>query len=264
MDQTRPLHAKTAIVTGGGTGIGAALATRLAAQGAFVVVGYRSSQKEAEEVALRCRELGGDGIAVQGDVASDNDCRKLAAAGSGRIDVLVNNAGTTKEVPIGDLEATSAEDFRRIYDVNVIGAFQMIRAAREGLEAASAEGMPSAVVNISSIAGVSGRGSSLAYVASKSALNGMTISLARALAPMIRVNAVCPGFVDSSWWGTEDNEKRSALRDYFARTTPLRVASTPEVIADTALPFCLPATRHVTGETLLVDAGMHLMMGPES
>jgi 3-oxoacyl-[acyl-carrier protein] reductase len=258
------LKGRTALVTGGGTGIGAALCERLASHGARVLVGFRSSGDEADAVAARCKDLGGEAEAKRVDITDDGDCRSFAEAAGDRIDVLVNNAGMTREAPIGDLDAASADDFRTIYDVNVIGAFQMIRAARNGLERSYAEeGVPASVVNVSSIAGVRGRGSSLAYVASKAALNGLTVSLARALAPAIRMNAVCPGFVDSSWWGEENNEKRSALRSYFSSVTPLRAASAPEDIADAALPFCLPMTRHVTGETLLIDAGMHSMMGEE-
>jgi 3-oxoacyl-[acyl-carrier protein] reductase len=265
MTHTGPqLTGMTALVTGGGTGIGAALCERLAAHGAHVLVGYRKSEEEAEAVAERCRALGGSAAPVQGDVASDDDCRAMAEAAGECLDVLVNNAGMTLPAPIGDLEGTSAEDFRRIYDVNVIGTFQTIRAARSRLEASHRKnGFAASVVNTSSIAGVRGRGSSLAYVASKAALNGMTLSLARELAPKIRMNAICPGFVDSSWWGDENNETRRALSTHFAGITPLRAASTPEDIADAALSFCLPATRHVTGETLLIDAGMHLLMGPE-
>src|SRR6185295_19162287 len=163
-----------AIVTGSASGLGAATATILAKGGARIVVNYANSKAEAEATADLCRSAG-------------------AAAAWGRLDVLVNNAGTTKHVAHHDLDRLSAEDFQRIYAVNTIGPFQMIRAARAQLEAgAKASGLPSAVVNISSVAGISGGGSSVAYAASKGALNTMTQSLARALAPLIRVNTVCP------------------------------------------------------------------------
>ena len=258
------LTGAAAIVTGAGTGIGAALATRLAGQGAHVLVAYRSSAAAAEGVAEACRAAGGGGQAVRADVASDADCRSLVAALPDRpLAVLANNAGTTRPVPLGDLDALTDEDFHAAYDVNVVGAFRMVRAARARLDAgAAALGVPSAILNVSSIAGVTGRGSSVAYAASKAAMNGMTLSLARALAPSVRVNAVCPGFVDSGWWEKHaDADRRAAIREGVAASTPLRAASTPDDIADAALPFCLPAFRHVTGETLLIDAGMHLDLG---
>ena len=152
------------------------------------------------------RKTGVQVRAVQGNVAIDADCRKLAAGAMeafGRIDILVNNAGTTKFAGHRDLDALSAEDFTNIYAVNVIGAFQMIRACVEGLRAHG----DGAVVNVSSIAGIEGIGSSVAYAASKGALNTMTLSLARALAPEIRVNAVCPG-----WWRRRGSPNASAKK----------------------------------------------------
>ena len=261
---SHPLTSAAAIVTGAGTGIGAAIAVRLAGQGAHVLVAYRSSEEEAEAVAEACRAAGGGGQAVRADVASDADCRALVGALPDLpLAVLVNNAGTTRPVPLGDLDALTEDDFHTAYDVNVVGAFRCVRAARARLDAgAAAMGVPSAVLNVSSIAGVTGRGSSVAYAASKAALNGLTLSLARALAPEIRVNAVCPGFVDSGWWERHAGaDRRAAIREGVAASTPLRAASTPEDVADAALPFCLPAFRHVTGETLLIDAGMHLDLG---
>ena len=191
------LKGKAAIVTGSATGIGAAVAVGLARRGAGVLVNYTKSEAEARATAELVREVGAHVIIVQGDVARDEDCRKLAAAAMdawGRIDILVNNAGTTKFAAHGDLDALSAEDFANIYSVNVIGPFQMIRACSKALKASGA----GAVVNVSSVAGVAGVGSSVAYAASKGALNTMTLSLARALGPEIRVNAICPGFVATS------------------------------------------------------------------
>ena len=176
-----------AIVTGSASGLGAATAAILAKGGARIVVNYSNSKAEAEATADLCRSAGAEVVVVQGDVSRDEDCKKIAAAAAawGRLDVLVNNAGTTKHVPHHDLDGLSAEDFQRIYAVNTIGPFQMIRAARAQLEAgAKASGLPSAVVNVSSVAGISGGGSSVAYAASKGALNTMTQSLARALAPL--------------------------------------------------------------------------------
>src|SRR6476620_5436412 len=153
-----------AIVTGSASGLGAATAQILAQGGARIVVNYANSKIEAEATAELCRKAGAEVVVVQGDVSRDEDCKKIAAAAApfGRLDVLVNNAGTTKHVPHHDLDGLSAEDFQRIYAVNTIGPFQMIRAAPAPLEAgAKASGKPSAVVNLSSVAGITGQGSSV-------------------------------------------------------------------------------------------------------
>ena len=202
---------------------------------------------------------------MQGDVASDADCRKLAdaAARFGKLDVLVNNAGTTKHVRHAELDGLTADDFQRIYGVNVVGAFQMTRASRTLLErAADTRGRASPVVMVSSIAGVDGTGSSIANAASKAAMNTMTLSLARALAPKIRVNAVCPGFIDTRWFVQGVGEENTAkIRAAVAGRVPLRAASSADDIADSVVFLCSADSRHVTGETLLVDAGLHLLNG---
>ncbi|HET7408802.1 MAG TPA: SDR family oxidoreductase, partial [Paracoccaceae bacterium] len=188
---------RVAIVTGASSGIGAATATMLAERGVRVIVTYAGNAQGAEEVVAACRAVGAKAEAVQGDVSDEAACRAIAAAATdrwGRIDVLVNNAGTTVSADARDLDALSGEDFRRLYDVNVIGAYQMTRAAVAALRA-SGRG---SVVNTSSIAGLTGMGSSIAYAASKGAMNAMTLAMARSLAPEVRVNAVCPGFVDSA------------------------------------------------------------------
>src|SRR6185312_8920080 len=191
------------IITGSASGLGAATAGILARSGARIVINYSNSKNEAEATAESCRKAGAaEVVVVQGDVARDEDCRKIVAAAApwGKLDALINNAGTTKHVPHDKLDQLSAEDFQRIYAVNTIGPYQMVRAARSLLEAsAKASGRASAVVNTSSVAGISG-GSSVAYAASKGALNTMTLSLARALAPLIRVNTVCPGYIDTPWF----------------------------------------------------------------
>src|SRR5580658_4517265 len=165
------------IVTGSASGLGAATAAILARDGARIVVNYSSSQKEAEQTADLCRSAGGEVVVVQGDVSRDEDCKKIVAAAPwGRLDVLINNAGITKHVAHDDLDGLSAEDFQRLFGVNTIGPFQMVRAARSLLEAgAKASNRASSVVNVSSVAGISGIGSSVAYAASKGALNTMTL-----------------------------------------------------------------------------------------
>ena len=251
------------VVTGASTGLGRAVAVETAAQGAkAVVINYARSREEAEETARLCQAHGAETVLVQGDVAQDADCQAIAAAAAkfGRIDALFNNAGTTTFAGHADMDAVSADDFQRLYAVNVVGPFQMVRAARALLEAAP---QPGAVVNTSSIAGVVGIGSSVPYAASKGALNTMTLSLARALAPKIRVNAVCPGFIDTPWFGKGIGEAGAErVRANAAAGTPLKVASSADDIAAAAVFLASRASRHVTGETLLVDAGSHLGFAP--
>lgn len=253
-----------AIVTGSASGLGAATAEILARSGARLVINYSSSQKEAEATAELCRNAGAAEVLVaQGDVSKDEDCRKIVAAASGwgRLDVLVNNAGTTKHVAHADLDGLSAEDFQRLYGVNTIGPFQMVRAARSLLEAgAKASGRASAVVNVSSVAGISGVGSSIAYAASKGALNTMTLSLSRALAPLIRVNTVCPGYIDTPWFTKGRGEAGAKqVRDSVVAKVPLKVASSAEDIAQLVCFLAMPASSNMTGEVVRMDAGMHLI-----
>ena len=252
-----------AIVTGSASGLGAATAAILAKGGARIVVNYSNSKTEAEATADLCRKAGAEVVVVQGDVSRDEDCRKIAAAAPwGGLDVLVNNAGTTKHVPHDNLDGLTAEDFQRIYAVNTIGPFQMIRAARSQLEAsARASGRPTAVVNISSVAGISGGGSSVAYAASKGALNTMTQSLARALAPLIRVNSVCPGYIDTPWFTKGRGEAGAkAVRDSVVAKVPLKVASSADDIAQLVCFLASPASSNMTGEFVRMDAGMHLIL----
>jgi 3-oxoacyl-[acyl-carrier protein] reductase len=255
-----------AIVTGAASGLGAATAISLAKSGARLVLNYLSNRDGAEATGETCRNAGAEAVIVQGDVASDADCRRIVAAADsfGALHALINNAGTTKHVPHGELDRLSADDFHRIYAVNTIAAYQMIRAARALLEAgAKSSGRASAVVNVSSVAGISGIGSSVAYVASKGALNAMTLSLARALAPHIRVNAVCPGYMDTPWFekglGAAAADK---IRDTVKSNMPLKIAPTG---ADIAALVCFLATAKsgsMTGEIVRMDAGLHLLPLP--
>jgi len=255
----KPPYADAVVVaTGAATGLGRAIAIGAAEQGAkAVVINDLSSDAPAGATADKVRDAGAEAILVAGDVGIDADCRRIIAAAEpyGRIDALFNNAGTTRIASYDDLDLLDADEFLRVYRVNVVGPYQMVRDGRHLLEASDR----AAVVMTASIAGLTGVGSSIAYASSKAALIAMTKALARAIAPKIRVNAVCPGFIDSPWFdklgypgGTE------AMRELMAEMTPLRAASAPEDIAGAALFLGSPAAKHVTGETLLVDAGLHL------
>jgi 3-oxoacyl-[acyl-carrier protein] reductase len=254
---------KVILVTGGATGLGAAIAIGAARRGAkALLINCTKSLAEAEATAAACRAAGAQAHILKGDVSEDADCRRIAeaAASHGRLDALVNSAGITKHVPDhADLDGLTRDDFLRVYAVNTIGPFQMVRACRDLLKAAGS----ASVLMVSSTAGVSGLGSSVAYAASKGALNTMTLSLARALAPNIRVNAICPGFMDTRWFSAGlGKEAADKLRERVAQNAPLRVASSAEDIADAALFLMSDAARRITGETLLVDAGTHLNFAP--
>jgi len=249
---------KVAIVTGSATGTGAAIAIALAKKGYNIVINYTKSLPEATETAGLIADCGSDYLLLQADVSKDEDCRSMAAAAMGkwgRIDALVNNAGRTKFVPYEDLDGLDAQDFHDIYAVNTIGPFQMSRACAPHLKA-SGRGR---IVMISSIAGTHGHGSSLAYVASKGALNSMTKALARSMGPEITVNAICPGMIETRWlregWGDENYNKN---KQAVSQKVPLAKISQPEDIADVALWF-IEGANLVTGELIMVDGGMHLV-----
>jgi 3-oxoacyl-[acyl-carrier protein] reductase len=248
---------KVCIVTGSSSGIGAATARRYAREGWNVVVNYAHQEAPAQAVADECRALGANVLLVRADVSQDADCRRLAAeteARFGRADVLVNNAGTTKFVALKDLEGLDADDFHRIYAVNVIGPYQMTRAFRPLLERHPV----AAVVNISSVASMMGVGSSIAYMASKGALNAMTAALARALGPRVRVNAIAPGLVDTPWLkqGLGAERYAATVEGYKSRAA-LEAVMAPEDVADAAWWLGAGAAK-TTGEVLLVDAGLRL------
>jgi NAD(P)-dependent dehydrogenase (short-subunit alcohol dehydrogenase family) len=252
------LNHAVCIVTGSATGIGAACAMDVAKKGARVVINYTKSEAEANATADACRRLGAEALLVRADVSNDADCQRIARTALdqwGRIDALVNNAGITKFAPNhADLDALRGEDFQRVYAVNVVGVFQMTRAVAPVMKRQGS----GAIVNISSIAGVMGVGSSIAYAASKGALNTMTLSLARALAPEIRVNAVCPGFVETRWFKDALGEEAYAnAKARYEERSALRKAMSPEDIAR-AVTWLLEGADRVTGEFVMVDSGTHL------
>lgn len=257
---------KVAIVTGSATGLGAAAALQLADLGWNIVVNYTRSKKEADETMASVTAKGVEAILVQADVGQDSDCKKLvdqAIKKWGRVDGVINNAGTTTFQAQGDLDAVQAEDFQRINRTNVVGPYQMSRAVfpvmKKQWEEKADRG---AIVNISSVAGVMGVGSSIPYMCSKGALNTLTLALAKWLAPAVRVNTVCPGFIQSRWllggYGEEGYAKAKAQQE---TGTPLRQAGTTDQMAEAAV-FFLASASNVTGEFMIVDAGMHLGMLP--
>lgn len=259
-----PSTPPVALVTGSATGVGAAVALQLARRGHHVVINYSRSAAEGQASAAACAEagapVGAEVLCVQGDVADDAACRALVQAAVqrwGRLDVLVNNAGITSFAGSANWDALDAETFQRILAVNTVGAFQMVRAAAPHLKAARG-----AVVNVSSIAGALGIGSSLAYIASKGAVNAMTLHWARVLAPEVRVNAVCPGLITTRWFvdgvGQEAYER---LKAQYEASVPLAQASTAEDVAE-AVVWLATGARTVTGELLLLDGGMHLGKAP--
>lgn len=248
---------KVCVVTGSSSGIGAATARLYAANGWNIAVNFSREGAPAEAVAQQCRDLGADVLVVKADVARDADCRRLAADVDGRwgrADVLVNNAGTTRFVALKDLDGLQADDFHDIYAVNVIGAYQMTRAFVPLLERHPG----AAVVNVSSIASFMGTGSSIAYMASKGALNAMTVGLARALGPKIRVNAIAPGLVDSPWLknGLGETAYAASVERYRERATLAEII-TPDDVAQAAWWLGVGAAK-TTGEVLLVDGGVRL------
>jgi 3-oxoacyl-[acyl-carrier protein] reductase len=248
------------IVTGSASGIGAASAILLASKGARVVVNYSKSEDAARATVDACQAAGAAALLVQADVAQDADCRRLAQAALdrwGRIDALVNNAGTTKFADHADLDALSAEDFQRIYSVNVVGTYQMVRACAPAMKRSGC----AAVVNVSSIAGKNGMGSSMAYAASKGALNTLTMSLARVLGPEIRVNAVCPGMVDTKWLREGYGPRYAAIETRYRQGTALGRPGKPEEVA-AVIVWLIEGADLITGDTIMVDSGMHMGMIP--
>ncbi len=254
------LYKAAVIVTGSTRGVGAATARLLAERGARIVINFSRSQAQAEGVADQCRTLGGEVLVVQGDVSDDADCRRIARETLdrwGRIDGLVNNAGTTVFRAHDDLEGLSAADFQRVYAVNTVGPFQMIRACAPAMK----EGGRGAVVNVSSVAGSYGVGSSLAYVGSKAALNMLTVSLARVLGPEITVNTVNPGFIAGDWLRNGMGDANyTFVKESLENTTPLRAVNQPEDIARNIV-WLLEGAPNITGHLFHIDAGMGLIRG---
>jgi 3-oxoacyl-[acyl-carrier protein] reductase len=239
---------RVALITGGGTGVGRAASLQLAKRGFDIAINYSRSKDDAEQTASDVRELGRRAIVVQCDVSSDEQAVAMIETVRqefGRLDVLVNNAGVTYFVEHTDLDAMSEDKWDRILAVNLKGPFFVSRAAIPLLRNDGG----GAIVNVASVAGVAGAGSSIAYAASKGGLITMTKSLAKAFAPEIRVNAVCPGVIISRWLGDHQD-----MIDKAIEITPLERASTTDDIAD-VITFLACDTSMMTGQSLVVDGG---------
>lgn len=241
---------KVALVTGGGTGIGRAACLELARRGARVAVNYSRSQTEAEETVQAVQDAGGEAISVRADISRDEEVRSMidhVVRHFGTLDLLVNNAGITRHIPMHDLDAATDDVWEELFDVNVRGMFYCARAAAPCMMK-SGQG---AIVNIGSIAGLTGLGSSLPYAVSKAAVHGLTKSLARALAPGIRVNCIAPGAVETRWWAGQEERMRS-----LAPQLLLGSISTAE---DIARFICSVLEQEaLTGQIITVDSGQTL------
>ena len=254
------LKDKVAVITGGAglNGLGFATARMMSKQGALVVI----LDLEQANPQLAAAQLGDQHLGLVADVTDKASCEVAVARIQekyGRIDILVNNAGITRFCEHDNLEGLSAADFQSIYAVNLVGPFQMIRAVAPAMQQLPEGGV---VVNVASTAALTGIGSSVAYAASKGALVTMTLSLARALGPALRINAVCPGFIQGDWLRNGlGEEKYEAARLHNERNAPLGVTADAETVADAIL-FFITGPQIVTGETLIVDGGRHLNTVP--
>ncbi|CAB3888271.1 3-oxoacyl-[acyl-carrier-protein] reductase FabG [Achromobacter aegrifaciens] len=251
------------LVTGAASGIGAATALRFAREGWAVAINNfdGGTRAAAEAVAAQCGEAGAQAIVVDADVGDDAACRGLVdavAARWGRLDAVVNSAGTTRVIPHGDLEAVDASEFERVYRVNLIGMFQMTRAAARLLRERPAGAASGCVINISSLASLNGTGSSIAYAASKGAVNSLTLSLARNLAPQVRVNAIAPGMVDDGLLRRVlGDEAYARVIDGMRENAPLKRVSQPSEVADLAW-FIAARAPAMTGQVLAIENGLML------
>ena len=245
---------KVAIVTGGGTGVGRAASLALAKLGYHVAINYSRSRDEAEQTVADIQKLGVEGRAFLADVSEDQACRDMVASIHGewgRIDVLINCAGTTQFIPFDDLDRVTDDVWDRLYKVNVVGAFHCARAVREPM-LKSGGGV---IINVSSVAAQLGQGSSIPYCCTKAALDNLTVSLARTLAPAIRVNGVAPGFIAGRWTEAGLGAKYAGVKQAYDATLPLGRVCEPEDVADCILSL-VTGRSLVTGQTLTVDSGM--------
>lgn len=239
---------KVALVTGGGTGVGRAACIKLAEYGAFVIVNYAHSHKEALETVQMIVKNGGNATAIRADISKDSEVRKMILEVQnqfGGVHYLVNNAGITEQLDLADLEGVTDAMWEKLFSVNVKGAFYCTRAVVPFMKTQTG----CSILNMGSIAGITGSGSSLPYAASKAAVHCLTKSLARALAPDIRVNCIAPAAISTRWWFGEE-EKMYRL----SGNLPLQRISTAEDIAE--LSCAVLAQDSMTGQIISPNNGM--------
>ena len=245
-----PTNNPVVLITGGGTGVGRATAVQLAEKGFDVVINYSRSASDAEETRTTVEQLGRRAITLQCNVSTDAEVRamlKKCEQEFGRLDGLVNNAGTTHFVDLVDLEGMTESMWDDILGVNLKGAFFVSRAAVPLMRQTGGS-----IVNVASIAGITGAGSSLAYAASKGGMITLSKSLAQALAPSIRVNSVCPGVIISRWLADHQ-----PMIDRAVAATPMERASSTDDVAD-AITFLISGGEMITGQSIVVDGGYTL------
>jgi 3-oxoacyl-[acyl-carrier protein] reductase len=244
---------KVALVTGGGTGIGRATSLMLAAEGAAVAVNYSRSRDDAERTVADAQAHGVRAMACQADVTDEPAVNRMVDSvvdELGGLDFLINNAGTTRPVPLADVDAITPEDFQRIYAVNVNGVFWCCRAAIRHMRSAGGHRAGGGhIVTVSSLAGFTGQGSSLVYGSSKAAAIALTRGLAASHAPDIQVNAVAPGLVETRWIKDFSPETIQAI----AGQIPMGRVAQPQDVADAI--FGLLVSSYITGEVVLVSGG---------
>jgi 3-oxoacyl-[acyl-carrier protein] reductase len=249
MNNTRP----AALITGAATGIGRSVAVALAKNGYDVVINFSRSEDAAKITARDAQATGARTLLYRCDVSDDPCVRAMLAATEkefGRLDVLVNNAGTTVDVEPKNLDGMKVEDWNRVFNVNVLGLFLVTRAAVPLLKK-SPDGC---IVNTCSIAGLRPSAQPLPYAASKAAVANLTKTLANALGPEIRVNAVAPGWIEGDWMKKTLAENYQGLMARRAKYTPLKRCCTTDDVAESMLSLIL-SNRFVTGEIIIIDGG---------
>jgi 3-oxoacyl-[acyl-carrier protein] reductase len=249
---------KTALVTGSSSGVGASSCIEFAKIGWNVVINYSQSETQAYEIAETCKSFGVDVLVCLANVSNEADCKRMVEETIntfGRLDVLVNNAGATRFCDYNNLDGLNKQDFQDLYEVNVIGAYQMVKLSAKYLKKAKG-----AIVNVTSISALSGVGSSIAYAASKGALSTMTLSLAHALSPEVRVNGVCPGFIQTRWTKSFLGERYESVKENVEKTTLTKSTSFPEDIAKGIIYLAVDA-RTTSGQILTIDGGQLVYQG---
>jgi 3-oxoacyl-[acyl-carrier protein] reductase len=254
MDSSKPV----ALVTGASTGIGRSAAIALAKNGYDVAVNYSRSEDQAKTTARQVENAGAKALLCRCDVSDDAGVRAMLAAVEkefGRLDVLINNAGTTVDVAPTNFEEMTVEAWNRVFSVNALGVFLVTRAAAPLLK----KSPNGCIVNTCSIAGLRPSAQPLPYAASKAAVANLTKTLANALGPQIRVNAVAPGWIEGEWMKKTLAENYEGLMARRAKYTPLKRCCTEDDVADSMLSLILH-NRFVTGEIIIVDGGFSSTM----